>query len=158
VAKAKNVVELGPGDGSTTQQLLAAMPADSRLLAIELVPELADVLRSLNDQRITVEHGDACLLEHYLKKHDMPEVDVVVSGIPFSNLDRDQAMQIVHAIYQALVPGGTFIAYQFRDQINGLALERFGEPEVTFVPWNLPPLHLYHWTRPLSPNGRTGTS
>lgn len=134
------------------------MPADSRLLAIELVPELAEVLRSLSDDRIIVEHGDACLLPQYLKQHNMPQVDVVVSGIPFSNLDRDQAMRIVHAIYQSLVPGGTFIAYQFRDQINGLALERFGEPEVTFVPWNLPPLHLYHWTRPFSTNGRTGAS
>jgi len=151
LSHARCVVELGPGDGSTTRALLNGMHPDARLLAIELVAELVDVLQTIEDDRCEVEHGDANNLEALMRRHDLGQADVIVSGIPFSNLDDAQATRIVDAIHCALTPGGTFVAYQFRDEINGLAQRRFGEPEVCFVPWNIPPVHLYRWTKATVP-------
>lgn len=148
VQNAKHIVELGPGDGGVTRDLLKAMPPQARLLAIELLPDLVEVLQSINDSRLIVEHADACELASLVEQYQIKPVDVVVSGIPFSILDREPATQIIEAIYDSLAPGGTFVAYQVRDQINGLALERFGEPEITWVPWNLPPVRLFQWTKP----------
>jgi len=148
---ARHVVELGPGDGSTTRALLAAMQPEARLLAIELVAELVDVLQTIDDKRCIVEHADANELHALMRRHDMQQADVIVSGIPFSNLAPEQAAQIIDAIYRALTPGGVFVAYQFRDQINGLAERRFGDPEICFVPWNIPPVSIYRWTKATVP-------
>ncbi|APZ92267.1 class I SAM-dependent methyltransferase [Fuerstiella marisgermanici] len=148
VQNAKHIVELGPGDGGVTRDLLEAMSPQARLLAIELLPDLVEVLQSINDDRLIVEHADACELASLVETHHLKPVDVVVSGIPFSILDREPATQIIEAIYDSLTPGGTFVAYQVRDEINGLALKRFGEPEITWVPWNLPPVRLFQWTKP----------
>lgn len=147
IREAQHVVELGPGDGGITRDLLQAMSPQAKLLAIELLEDLADVLCSIKDPRLIVEHADARLLVSLLERHQFDSIDVVVSGIPFSNLDAGHGREIVEAIHQSLRPGGTFVAYQFRDEINGLALDRFGEPEITFVPWNLPPLRLFQWTK-----------
>jgi len=148
---ARSVVELGPGDGSTTRALLTAMPPDAKLLAIELVLGLVDILQTIDDARCIVEHADAADLESLMRRHDLGQADVIVSGIPFSNLAPEQATQIIDAVYRALTPGGTFVAYQVRDQIKSFAEHLFGEPEVCFVPWNLPPVSVYRWTKAAEP-------
>jgi len=148
---ARSVVELGPGDGSTTRALLTAMPPDAKLLAIELFAGLVDILQTIDDARCIVEHADAADLEFLMRRHDLGQADVIVSGIPFSNLAPEQAAQIIDAVYRVLAPGGTFVAYQVRDQIKSLAERLFGEPEVCFVPWNLPPVSVYRWTKAAEP-------
>ncbi|MEZ6133179.1 MAG: methyltransferase domain-containing protein [Planctomycetaceae bacterium] len=158
VKGAQMIVELGPGDGGITRDLLDEMQPGARLLAIELLADLVEVLHSINDRRLIVEHNDASELTHLIHCHAMDSVDVVVSGIPFSVLDAHRATAIVESVFQALRPGGTFVAYQVRDEINGLALSRFGEPETTFVPWNLPPVHLYQWRKPLASSVSPSTS
>src|SRR5512139_902978 len=57
--QARLVVELGPGTGGTTRALLRAMPADAKLLAIELEPRFAAILREMNDPRLIVFEGSA---------------------------------------------------------------------------------------------------
>ena len=147
ITDAHCVVELGPGDGCTTRALLNAMQPEAQPLAIELVAELVDVLQTIDDKRCIVEHADANELNALMRRRDMQQGDVIVSGIPFSNLAPEQAAQIIDAIYRALTPGGVFVAYQFRDQINGLADRRFGEPEICFVPWSISPVSIYRWPK-----------
>lgn len=144
---AKRVVELGPGDGSITIELLQAISPSCKLLAIELLPDLVEILHSINDPRLLVEHGDATNLDRLAQQHHFQDVDVVVSGIPFSNLDRDQATEILDKVYESLAPGGTFIAYQVRDEINELAFNRFGQPDTKWIPWNIPPVNLSVWVK-----------
>src|SRR5690606_9623294 len=53
-SSARVVVELGPGTGGTTRALLAAMPADARLVCIEIDPKFADHVARLGDPRLIV--------------------------------------------------------------------------------------------------------
>lgn len=147
LCKAHCVVELGPGTGETTQALLVAMPPSARLLSIELVPELVEQVRQIDDPRLIVEHANALDVVSILNRHQLPAPDVVVSGIPFSHLSPQEGQQLVDQIFSALTPGGTFVAYQFRDHIRKLADDRFGPPETSFIPWNIPPLDIYQWTK-----------
>ncbi len=147
ISQAQHLVELGPGDGGTTRALLQAMRPDARLLAVEKAAAFVDFLRTIDDHRCVIEHADACDLEAVMRRAAMNQADVIVSGIPFSNLDPAHALQVIDAVHSALVPGGTFLAYQVRDHVNELARCRFGDAEVTFVPWNLPPVHLYRWKK-----------
>jgi hypothetical protein len=47
-----------------------------------------------------------------------------------------------------LAPGGSFVAYQFRDRVAMLGREIAGLPEVAIEPLNVPPIRLFHWRKP----------
>lgn len=114
---ADRILELGPRTGETTQALLSQMKPDSRLLAIEKIEAFVDVLLDICDPCFSVELADACDLIEVLNRQDFGKVDVVLSGIPFCVLPSADAARIVQSIYEALHPGGLFIAYQLRAEI-----------------------------------------
>lgn len=147
VRRARTIVELGPGLGETTRALLAELPPGAQLLAIEIVPQFVRQLREIRDQRLRAAEGSALELARLLGEHRFTRPDVIVSGIPFSAISPQQGRALVSTIHESLAPGGTFIAYQLRDRICELAADHFGDPQVTFVPWNLPPLWIYQWTK-----------
>ncbi len=101
------------------------MPPGAKLLAVELVAGLADILRTIDDARCIVEHADAADLESLMRRHGLGQADVIVSGIPFSNLAPEKATRIIDTVYRGLTPGGTFVAYQVRDQIQSVAERLF---------------------------------
>ncbi len=142
VQSAEFVVELGPGTGETTLALLRQMPRTSQLLCIEIVPEFIDHLRQIGDPRLVVLHGNAFDLGDILVERNLPMPNTVVSGIPFSNISQAEGQELVRTIHSVLAPQGTFLAYQFRDRISELANKVFGEPQTSFVFWNIPPLRI----------------
>jgi phospholipid N-methyltransferase len=86
VKHANLVVELGPGTGGTTRALLAALPADARLLCIELDTDFAALLKRESDPRLIVHHGSAEQLAEVLAAYQLDAPDAVISGIPFSTI------------------------------------------------------------------------
>lgn len=153
LAQARTVVELGPGTGGTTRAFLRAMPADSRLLAIELSPAFAERLdRQSTDSRLIVQHGSAEHLAEHLQAHGLPAPDVVLSGIPFSTMPAEVAERIAAAVSQALAPGGSFVAYQLRGHVARFASQHLGPPERSIEWVNIPPMQVFRWTRPEEPD------
>ena len=59
IARARTVVELGPGTGGTTRAVLDALPRESKLCAIEINPRFVSLLRNNPDSRLTVHLGGA---------------------------------------------------------------------------------------------------
>lgn len=156
VARARLVVELGPGTGGTTRRLLQAMPPDARLLAIELHPRFVRHLeRAIRDPRLLVHRGDAAELGEVLHAHGLSAADAVVSGIPFSHLTRREGRRILRAVRDNLMPGGRFVAYQLRRRVEQLADEVFGPGRVTTELRNLPPMRVSHWVLGASPTPAT---
>ena len=148
LSEARCVVELGPGTGGTTRALLRAMPAEARLLTIELDAQFAEGLHAIDDHRLINHMGSAADLLAILTAYQLPEVDAVVSGIPFSTMPSALSVAVMAAIDQALAPGGRFVAYQFRDHVARFAKPVFGAPQVVSpVWWNLPPMRCYRWSK-----------
>lgn len=146
--QARVVVELGPGTGGTTRALLEAMPADARLLAIDVEPRFTDIIAAISDPRLIAHTGSAADLPAILALHGLAAPDAVVSGIPFSTMPREIGMAIVEATHQSLAPGGVFVAYQFRGEIARLAESVFGRPSLTEpVPLNIPPMRIWQWRK-----------
>jgi len=59
-APGETLIEIGPGHGELTRFILEAAPGDSRLIAVEKDPKLAQELRDrLPDPRLTIIEGDA---------------------------------------------------------------------------------------------------
>jgi phospholipid N-methyltransferase len=148
LAQARTVVELGPGTGGTTRAFLRAMPADARLLAIELSPVFRDRLaRQHLDPRLTVQCGSAEQIAEFLRLHSMAAPDVVVSGIPFSTMPAAVGDRIAAAVAEVLPPGGRFVAYQLRAHVARFATPYLGQPERSVELLNVPPMQVFCWTK-----------
>jgi phospholipid N-methyltransferase len=147
VEQAHVVVELGPGTGGTTRALLRSMKPTSKLLAIEVNKRFVDLLAAGEDQRLIAHHGSAAAVEEALAKHDLPSPDVILSGIPFSTMPEQIGLDIIQSVYDALPPGGVFLAYQVRDRVELLGRQIFGPARKQMELRNVPPMRLYRWVK-----------
>lgn len=148
LADARIVVELGPGNGGTTRALLAAMPADAKLLSIELNEGLYRLTRQIEDDHYIAHHGNAADLEEILQKYNLASPDVVISGIPFSCMDREVGNSILKIIHKNLNPAGRFVAYQLSARVD--ELNQFypkAQRCVEFEWLNIPPLRVWRWQK-----------
>jgi phospholipid N-methyltransferase len=148
------IVELGPGIGGTTKAILRELPPTSRLIAVELNSDFISPLEAIDDDRLSVHHGSAEDLPRILERHCLPSVDVIFSGIPFSTIPSPVGRSILKSAWNALSPGGRFVAYQLRSQVKRLARDLMGPPEVEFELLNIPPLWVYCWRKGEAVKGR----
>jgi phosphatidylethanolamine/phosphatidyl-N-methylethanolamine N-methyltransferase len=144
---ARLAVELGPGTGGTTRAILRALPADAKLLSIEINPDFLPTLRAIADPRLVVHEGSAAELGTILREHGLGAPDVVLSGIPFSTMKPALGRAIVRAVSDALPEGGRFVAYQVRDRVEKLGREVFGPAAVQLELRNVPPMRVYRWEK-----------
>jgi phospholipid N-methyltransferase len=147
VARARVLVELGPGTGGTTRALLRAMAPDAKLLAIEINPRFVEYLGRIRDPRLAVHRGSAGDLRQALRQRGLAAADVILSGIPFSTMTRALGTEILRAAHDALAPGGLFVAYQVRDRMEILGRSVFGYGDVQTVMLNVPPIRIYSWRK-----------
>jgi phosphatidylethanolamine/phosphatidyl-N-methylethanolamine N-methyltransferase len=119
------------------------------LVAIELLPEFAEVLeRELPDPRLHVFCGSAADVETALLRAGVRTADLVLSGIPFSTMEKGEGKATLQAARRVLTPEGRFVAYQFRDAVKRIAEPVFGSSPTTHSGfWNIPPMRIYVWRR-----------
>ncbi len=147
IRSARTIVELGTGTGGTTRAILGAMSPDAKLLSIEINPQLCALVRRIQDRRLIVRCGNACELRDALSSYGLAAPEAVVSGIPFSTMNRATAQRILETISSVLVPGGRFVAYQVSRQVDDLSRPLLGPARVELELLNIPPLRLYRWVK-----------
>jgi phospholipid N-methyltransferase len=147
VSSAKRIVELGPGTGGVSRAVLRAMGKDAKLLSIELNSDFISILSKMNDPRFIVHEGEARRLREILQQYGFKGADAIFSGIPFSTMSQTQGKEILEAVSRSLLPGGRFIAYQFRNRVAEVGCDVFGPPKVKFELLNVPPCRLYCWQK-----------
>ncbi len=103
----RTFIEYGAGDGVITKEILKILPTNGKILAIELNPDLLVELQKIRDSRLEIWAGDVLELSKLL-----PKSDVIISGIPFSQMSREKEDAIIRQTAHALNKGGIFIAYQ----------------------------------------------
>jgi phosphatidylethanolamine/phosphatidyl-N-methylethanolamine N-methyltransferase len=153
VRDARVIVELGPGTGVLTRRALEYMRPDAKLVAIEISRDFVDVLRAeFPDPRVHVHHGSATEIEAALAKIGERSADLVMSGIPFSTLERGVGLATLRAAKRVLSPGGRFVAYQFRSKVKDIGEPVFGARAETHSGfWNVPPMKIYVWRQVETP-------
>ena len=138
-ANANVIVEIGAGDGVITKHLLEQMHPDTRLLAFEIMPNLAQQIRQINDDRLVVIEDSAEFLPQYLKNHGIEKTDFVVSAIPFVMFSDEEALSIIRICSSCLKKGGKYIQIHYSLLAKKLYQEVFGNVTGHFVPINIPP-------------------
>ncbi len=145
------VIEAGPGDGAITEHLLAAKPAGTPFLAVELNQTCAHALaRRIPDLRVVVD--DLANLCSICASENVGEVGVVVATLPWSVIPEDKQTSMLEAILDTLAPDGQLLFYIYvqalpfwrRSPFSRLLHARFRTVERGSVVWkNVPPAVVY---------------
>jgi phospholipid N-methyltransferase len=150
------VVELGPGTGSVTAAVQRRLGGRGRHLTVELDPVLADYVQRENPG-VEVVIGDAAALGTILAARDIPAVDAVVSGLPWSLFPPNTQRAILEVVTQVLCPAAAFTTFAYvhalpmggARRLRSLLDELFDEVLTTRTVWsNLPPAVTYVCRRP----------
>ena len=136
------VVELGPGEGCHTRRIVRRMSAGSRMILIELDPHLADHLdrQFSDDRRVQVVQADAMQLAETLGQLGITHPDYIVSGIPFTIMERETREHMLANIARAMGDETRFILYQASTRIANHSLFELVRREHCLL--NVPPLHV----------------
>ena len=146
-ARARVIVEYGPGVGTFTHEILKRMRPDAMLVALETNSEFVRFLQgSTNDPRLHVVHGSAANVQDALVAHGARRADFVISGIPFSTLPASVREEVLHATHAVLQPHGAFLVYQFSPMVLGNLRQVFSQVRRGFQPLNMPPAQLFYCT------------
>lgn len=139
------VIELGAGTGAITRAMLEGGISPARLTVIEIVPEMASILRATYPG-VTVLCGDAWRLPTLLGAEQAGRIGSVVCGIPLVLLPRARQRALVEAI-EAVAPGRGFLHYTYCIT-SPLSARRLGlaGKRVAWTPANFPPASVWRYT------------
>ena len=125
------MLELGPGTGIVTEELLKTGLPQSRLVAVEKSERLVGFLRGRFPEARFIA-GDALELERVL---DGMKFGAVFSCLPLKLFSPEQLERIASAISNVLLPGGHLV--QFSYQIIGRSVPgKIFRPVDSKIVWN----------------------
>jgi phosphatidylethanolamine/phosphatidyl-N-methylethanolamine N-methyltransferase len=155
VRNASVVVELGPGTGAFTRLILERIGRQTLFLALELDQTCVARLRG-ELAGVTVYHDSAERIPHYLGRHQREQAEVIISGLPWTNMRPQVQDRILDAVLQCLSPKGVFTTFayahsywlptavRFRKRLK----RHFGSVKTSRLVWrNLPPAYVYRCRR-----------
>src|SRR3990167_8788838 len=131
------ILELGPGTGAITKGILeSGIPAE-KLIALELVPELAEKLQC-RFPAITVIRGNAMYLSELLK--DKHPIHTIISSLPLRSLTKSDRDVILAEIPKILGSNGQFIQFTYSMKNNSDFYPKNFKLMRSFLVWrNIPP-------------------
>ena len=137
----ETLVELGAGTGVFTKFITENKKESCQIVVIEQDP---DMRKALQSRYPAFYYGTkAEKLDWLLQRYDLPQVDCIVSGLPFAAFSESQRDKIMLAIHHSLKPGGIFVAFQYSWQMRKTLKKNFNEVKIGFVPLNMPPAFVY---------------
>ena len=145
------IVELGPGTGVITREIVRCMSPNAKLIAIELDQTLCEHLRKAFPE-VTVCNDSAAGIGEILARHSLPNPDAVISGLPWANFSSRLQRNILDAVAEHIAPGGYFttfaylqgLMFPYGQRFRRLLGEVFREVEISPVVWkNIPPAFVY---------------
>lgn len=135
----KYIIEYGAGDGVITKEILKVLPADGKLIAVEINHDFLRELRKIKDPRLIVTDEDIIKLSQNFNQFSLPRIDAIISGIPFTFLKPKKRKTLIANTHLALAKGGIFIVYQVSPLVFPLLKKYFTNVRLRFEPRNIPP-------------------
>lgn len=113
---AKRILEVGPGTGAFTADVVRHLRRGDRLELLEANPTFVAVLRRRFDtERAFRRVRSQCrLVQGYAPDAiERPPYDYIISGLPMNNFEPELVERILTELVDALVPGGTLSYFEY---------------------------------------------
>lgn len=142
--KTKTIVELGPGTGVFTKEILKRKAPDTNLILIEInetfVKQLQTEFKHIPNFHII--HGSAENMKDYLNELNLTTIDVVISGLPFASMPTTVSKNILKKVSHCLDADGRFITFQYSLIKKSFIQQYFPSIASKKVWGNLPPAYV----------------
>lgn len=115
----RRILEIGPGTGAFTDQIVRELRPEDRLDLVEINSEFADYIRrrfeNLDSYRAVTDQCEVhCVsLDEFEPENGFGSYDAVVSGLPLNNFSPDLVSELVEASLKQVRPGGTFSMFEY---------------------------------------------
>ena len=145
-AKSGPILELGPGTGAITKELLGRGVAPERLTLIEYDPDFVKLLAE-RFAGVRVLKGDAFEFERTIGNHAAEDFAAIVSGIPLLNFPQPKRCALVETALRRLRRGAPFVQFSYGFQPPLPAPAGATVRQAAFVWKNLPPARVWVYRR-----------
>jgi phospholipid N-methyltransferase len=113
---ARRILEVGPGTGAVTGQIIRAMRPGDRLFLVERNDQFVRQLRwRLAEDPAFTPLADRITLIH-ASVEDLPEdepYDLIISGLPLNNFAVESVSQFLNKLKRLLAPAGTLSFFEY---------------------------------------------
>jgi phospholipid N-methyltransferase len=149
--KARLIVDVGAGTGVFTGEALRRARPGTKIVAIEINPDLAVIIRK-RYRRVHVISDSVEHLSRHLKRIGHSHADAILCSIPWSHLPRKLQTRLLDSMADCLKPGGHFSSFAYLHSawwpsarhFNRLLKSRFRMVKRSKVAWlNIPPAFVY---------------
>ena len=142
--RARVIVEIGPGTGTISREILRRMRPDATLLVFEINDDFVRHLKQkFSDPRLRVLHRSGAEIHDALRELRLGSADSVIAGIPFSIMSDEARMAVLRGSHDSLAKGGAMLVYQFSSKVRSDLEKLFGRVQRGFEPRNVLPAHLF---------------
>ena len=151
IESSEAVIELGPGTGVITDEILSRINHQTKFVAIELDNKMYKTLRR-NRPALNIVNDSAENLPEIMKNAGIKHLNTIISGLPWAAFPEKLQLGILDVIVNSLCDGGYFTTFAY---LQGLLLpagqrfkkllrKSFKEVTVSRVIWtNIPPAIVY---------------
>ena len=145
-SSANVIVELGPGNGAFTKDILKKMDSKTTLVCFEINDTFYEELKLIKHPNLKVIKASAEFLDVELAKIGYTKVDHIISSVPLSILPKPLSTAILKQSYAVLKSKGLFVQYQYSlgyyEELRELFLKQ--NISLSFEPINVPPAFIYY--------------
>ncbi len=134
--KAQHIVELGPGDGVITKEILKRMKTSTKLTVIEINKEFCKALQNIGDPKLHLINDSALNLTKHIKT-----ADYIISGLPLANFSDKDTITIIDQIKK--IKKHKYIQYHYSPIREADYKKHFKHLTKKIVIKNIPPAIVY---------------
>ncbi len=139
--KIETVVELGPGPGTFTKEILAKCKPTTKVILIDLEESYVDLLRNKFGTRVTVVHDSAHRMNDILEEMNLDKADLIISSLPF--LQKQISQKIFDAILRQTAQGAVYRFFTYMPLVVKWYYRDLPLHKVKFVFKNIPPMWIF---------------
>ncbi len=138
------IIELGPGNGAITHNILKNLSPNTTLVCFEINDAFYKELNKIKHPQLIVLKASAENIKEEIIKLGFNKADCIVSSLPLTIIPKEVTNSILIESYQFLKEKGIFIQYQYNLTYYKKLKEVFGNNiSLNFEPFNFPPAFIY---------------
>jgi phospholipid N-methyltransferase len=136
----RRILEVGPGTGAVTKEILRALQPQDQLDLVELNDQFVARLREKlqNDHLYKQRAGQIKIIHDMVQAVEGEQVyDLIISGLPLNNFQPEVIKSILRTFQRLLAPAGTisFFEYMFFRALRSARPGRMRDVSAVVQPW-----------------------